>query len=150
LKAVAFTKASNLVALADDSGLEVEALGGEPGVYSARYAGVGVSDSERNAYLLAKLSGVPWEKRQARFRCVIAIADPDGNLKFCEGECPGIITFESSGEGGFGYDPIFYLPEFSKTMAELTLEEKNRVSHRGKAARKVLEYLINQFTDGVS
>lgn len=137
LKAVAFSAESQLTALADDSGLEVDALGGEPGPVSARCAGEGASDEERVEYLLARLEDVPWQKRSARFRCVIAIATPEGKVGFCSGECPGMITFEPRGEEGFGYDPIFYLPALNKTMAELTLEVKNTVSHRGEAARKV-------------
>jgi XTP/dITP diphosphohydrolase len=137
LKAVAFSAESQLTALADDSGLEVDALGGEPGPVSARCAGEGASDEERVEYLLARLEDVPWQKRSARFRCVIAIATPEGKVGFCSGECPGMITFEPRGEEGFGYDPIFYIPALNKTMAELTLEVKNTVSHRGGAARKV-------------
>jgi XTP/dITP diphosphohydrolase len=137
LKALALAAESQLVALADDSGLEVDVLGGEPGPLSARYAGEGASDKGRIDYLLARLKGVPWEKRSARFRCVIAIATPEGRLELCSGECWGLITFEPRGEEGFGYDPIFYLPRLNKTMAELSLEVKNSVSHRGEAARKV-------------
>ena len=144
LKAVAYAARSQSLVAADDSGLEVDALGGKPGPLSARYAGEGASDKERIAFLLSRLQGFPWEKRSARFRCVIAIASPSGETQLCEGECQGYITFEPRGDQGFGYDPIFYLPELGKTMAELSLEEKNQVSHRGKAARKalqVLEYL---------
>jgi XTP/dITP diphosphohydrolase len=141
LKATASAARSQLLALADDSGLEVDALGGEPGRLSARYAGEQASDRDRISHLLVKLEGVPWERRSARFRCVIAIATPEGKVEFCSGECLGIITFEPRGERGFGYDPIFYLPELGKTMAELTLEIKNRVSHRGQAARKVPQVL---------
>ncbi len=137
LKALALAAESQLVALADDSGLEVDVLGGEPGPLSARYAGEGASDKERIDYLLARLGGVPWEKRSARFRCVIAIATPEGGVGFCSGECWGLIIFEPRGEEGFGYDPVFYLPRLNKTMAELSLEVKNSVSHRGEAARKV-------------
>ena len=137
LKAVALAAEGHLVALADDSGLEVDVLGGEPGRLSARYAGEGASDKDRIDYLLARLKGVPWGKRTAQFQCVIAIATPDGRVEFCSGECQGIITLEPRGEEGFGYDPVFYLPELDKTMAELSLETKNRVSHRGRAARKV-------------
>jgi len=137
LKATTLATQSKLLALADDSGLEVDALGGEPGILSARYAGEGASDRDRIDYLLAKLDGVPREKRIACFKCVIAIAKPDGKVGFCCGECRGIITSEPRGEQGFGYDPIFYLPELGKTMAELSLEIKNEVSHRGQAARKV-------------
>ncbi len=141
LKAKAFALASNLIALADDSGLEVDALDGAPGIFSARYAGPEVSDKERNDYLLSKLAGVPWEKRQARFRCVIAIVSNDDEPVLCNGECPGMITFEAMGENGFGYDPVFWLPELGKTMAELPLEIKNEISHRGKAARQAQSYL---------
>ena len=141
LKARAGTARSKLVTLADDSGLEVDALGGEPGCLSARYAGEGASDSEKINYLLSRLEDVPWEKRSACFRCVIAIATPEGKVEFCCGECRGFITFEPRGEQGFGYDPIFSLPELDKTMAELPLATKNQVSHRGQAARKVYQVL---------
>ncbi len=141
LKATVFAGESHLVALADDSGLEVDALGGEPGRLSARYAGEGASDRERVNYLLSRLKGVPWEKRSACFRCVIAIATPDGEVEFCSGECRGFVTFEARGEYGFGYDPVFYLPQLDKTMAELPLEIKNQVSHRGQAAREVAQVL---------
>jgi len=141
LKATLLAAESQLLALADDSGLEVDALGGEPGRFSARYAGEGASDRDRVSYLLSRLKDVPWQKRSARFRCVIAIATPDGEVEFCSGECRGVITFEPRGEQGFGYDPIFYLPELDKTMAELPLEVKNQVSHRGQAARKVYQVL---------
>jgi len=141
LKATALAAESQLLSLADDSGLEVDALGGEPGRLSARYAGEGASDIERINYLLARLDGVPWEKRSARFRCVIAIAIPDGDMEFCCGECRGFITFAPRGEHGFGYDPVFYLPELDKTMAELPLALKNQVSHRGQAAGKACQVL---------
>ena len=145
LKATAYAALSRLLTLADDSGLEVDALGGEPGVRSARYAGNGASDRERIDYLLARLADVPEAKRQARFRCVIAIATPKGEVKLSEGECQGVITFAPRGEEGFGYDPVFYLPERGKTVAELTPEEKNQISHRGRAAqeaRQILERLL--------
>ena len=141
LKATVIADKSQLLTLADDSGLEVDALGGEPGPLSARYAGEGASDRDRVNYLLSRLEGVPWEKRTARFRCVIAIATPNGKAEICSGECQGFITFEPRGEHGFGYDPIFYLPELDKTMAELPLEVKNQVSHRGQAARKAHQLL---------
>ena len=141
LKATSLATESQLLALADDSGLEVDALGGEPGRLSARYAGEGASDGDRVNYLLSRLKGIPWPERSARFRCVIAIATPDGELEFCSGECRGIITFEPKGKYGFGYDPVFYLPQLDKTMAELPLEIKNQVSHRGQAARKVSQVL---------
>ena len=137
LKATALASESELVALADDSGLEVDILDGAPGRFSARYAGEGASDQDRVNYLLTKLEGIPREQRSARFRCVIAVATPEGRVELCSGECAGFITFEPRGEEGFGYDPIFYLPDLDKTMAELSLETKNQISHRGKASRQV-------------
>ena len=144
LKATVLAAQSQLLALGDDSGLEVDALGGEPGRLSARYAGQGASDKDRVNYLLSRLKGVPWQERSARFRCIIAIATPGGEVELCRGECRGFITFEPRGEQGFGYDPVFYLPELDKTMAELPLEIKNQVSHRGQAARKVYQVLERQ------
>ncbi|MFC1875355.1 XTP/dITP diphosphatase [Chloroflexota bacterium] len=142
LKATAMAAESRLISLADDSGLEVGTLNGEPGVLSARYAGENASNSDRVKYLLAQLKGVPWEERRARFRCVIAIATPEGQVKICSGECHGYITFEPRGERGFGYDPVFYLPELDRTMAELPPEIKNRVSHRGQAVRGAFSLLL--------
>ncbi len=136
LKACALAKQSGLLTLADDSGLEVNALDGAPGVMSARYAGDSASDAERVDYLLSKLKDVPKEKRTARFRCVIAIARPDGQVEFCDGECNGVIALEPCGKNGFGYDPIFCFPKYGKTMAELPMEIKNHISHRGRAAQK--------------
>ncbi len=141
LKATVLAAKSQLITLADDSGLEVDALGGEPGPLSARYAGDGASDKDRINFLLARLKDVPEEKRSARFRCVVAIATPDAEVEFCSGVCPGFITLEPRGEYGFGYDPIFYLPALGKTMAELPLEIKNQISHRGQAARKAYKVL---------
>ena len=141
LKAYALAKKSGLLTLADDSGIEVDALDGAPGVMSARYAGKNASDSERVNSLLSRLKDVPEEKRTARFYCVIAIAQPDGQVDFCDGECKGIITLEPGGKNGFGYDPIFFFPGYSKTMAELPLEIKNQISHRGRAAQKAREIL---------
>jgi len=146
LKAATLAAESQLLSLADDSGLEVDALGGEPGTLSARYAGEGASDEDRVSYLLTKLEGVPEERRTARFRCVIAIATPEGDVELCSGECEGIIAFEPRGNKGFGYDPIFYLPELKKTMAELPPEEKNRISHRGRAARKASQLLKEKYS----
>jgi XTP/dITP diphosphohydrolase len=145
LKATALARRSRLLALADDSGLEVEALGGEPGPLSARYAGEGASDKERVEYLLAKLKRVPWEKRTARFRCVLAIAEPEVEVELCSGECHGFITFEPRGKEGFGYDPVFYFPGLDKTMAELPPDIKNKVSHRGEAAREAVRYLRRKY-----
>lgn len=141
LKATTLAAESGLLAMADDSGLEVDALGGEPGHLSARYAGEGASDADRVSYLLSRMKDVPWEKRTARFRCVIAVANPGGEVAMCEGECRGIIALEPKGKHGFGYDPIFFLPEFGKTMAELPPEIKNQISHRAKAAKKVYRML---------
>ncbi len=135
LKAQAWAQASGLLTLADDSGLEVDALGGAPGIYSARYAPQPqATDADRRRYLLRNLAPHPrpW---QARFRCVIAIAEPHGPVHFAAGVCPGEIIPEERGAHGFGYDPIFLLPEQGKTMAELPPEEKNRLSHRGRAVR---------------
>jgi XTP/dITP diphosphohydrolase len=140
LKAVTYSRLSGLVTLADDSGLEVDALGGGPGIISARFAGEQASDKDRIEHLLARLKDVSWEKRTARFRCAIAVATPEGETELCDGECQGLVAFEPKGGNGFGYDPVFYLPEFGKTIAELPLETKNQVSHRGKAARKA--YII--------
>jgi XTP/dITP diphosphohydrolase len=141
LKAATLAKQSGLLSLADDSGLEVDALGGEPGSLSQRYAGESATDADRINYLLTKLKNVPDKERTAQFRCVIAIAEPDGKVELCSGECRGLITMKPRGKQGFGYDPIFYLPELGKTMAELSLEEKNRVSHRAKAAEKARDLL---------
>jgi XTP/dITP diphosphohydrolase len=146
LKAIAMARESGLLSLADDSGIEVDALGGEPGVMSARYAGENASDRERVNYLLSKMKHVPVGKRTAHFRCMIAIAKPDGQVEFCSGECDGVIIFEPRGEHGHGYDPIFYSPELGKTMAELPLDVKNQVSHRGHAAQKALLILNKIFS----
>jgi len=141
LKATAYARASGLLTLADDSGLEVDALDGEPGIRSARYAGRGASDEERYRLLLEKLQEVPWEERTARFRCVIAVAMPEGQIHTAEGACEGIIAFAPKGKHGFGYDPVFYFQEYGMTMAELPLETKNRISHRARAAQRVREIL---------
>ena len=144
-KAIAFAQASALISLADDSGLEVEALDGAPGLYSARYLpGTGATDADRRAYLLNNLRAKPrpW---LARFRAAIAVAIPHGTVQVVEGECPGEIIPQERGTGGFGYDPIFWIPELGQTMAELDMQEKNRVSHRARAilkARPILEKLL--------
>ena len=135
LKADAVMKASGLPVLADDSGLMVDALGGAPGVYSARY-GHKDSDAERIEYLLGNLKDVPAERRTARFVCVITCLWPDGREIVARGECPGRILYEKHGAGGFGYDPVFYLPEYGMTYAELPPEKKNEISHRGNALRE--------------
>jgi XTP/dITP diphosphohydrolase len=147
LKAGYYSKAAGMWALADDSGLEVDALGGEPGVHSAYFAR-GVADQPRtirdpanNAKLIAALKGVPPEKRTARFRCTLALADGDRILVTAEGHVEGNIIDEPRGAGGFGYDPHFFIPTIGKTTAELAPEEKNRISHRGKALRAMREKL---------
>jgi XTP/dITP diphosphohydrolase len=148
-KAVTFADASGLIALADDSGLEVDALGGEPGVRSARYAGDEANDSERIDYLLQKMKHIPAGKRTAAFKCVIAIAVPSGKVETCSGECRGIINFEPRGNNGFGYDPVFFIPELNQTMAEITPEMKNGISHRARAAQKayrILEQIAEKAT----
>jgi len=141
LKAIPLAAQSGLIALADDSGLYVDALDGEPGVHSARYAGEHASDGDRVAFLLKKLTGVPLEKRTAHFRCVIALATAAGEVTYARGECHGLIAVEPKGDNGFGYDPLFYLPDLGKTMAELSSEVKDRISHRGHAARLVPDLL---------
>ncbi len=147
LKARAYVKESGLLTLADDSGLEVDALGGAPGVHTARYAGENASDEDRYRLLLHNLAGVPREKRTARFRCVAAIATPGGEVYCTEGTCEGIIALAPAGTEGFGYDPVFYLPEHDCTMAELPADVKNRISHRAQAAlaaRPILLRLISR------
>ncbi len=134
-KAVFTAKVLGLPAIADDSGLEVEALGGKPGVHSARYAGANASDDENIQKLLAELDGV--EDRRAHFSCVISIAVPSGPALTYVGKCEGEITTKVSGDGGFGYDPVFFYPPLGKTFAEIPLEEKNKVSHRGLALAEV-------------
>ena len=141
LKAVGYAVDDRFLVLADDSGLEVDALGGAPGPLSARFAGKGASDRDKVNLLLSKLRRVPWEERSARFRCVIAIASERKVIGLCEGVCEGIISFEAEGSQGFGYDPVFYLPKLDKTMAQLTLKQKNKVSHRARAAQKALHVL---------
>jgi XTP/dITP diphosphohydrolase len=143
LKATILARESGLLTLADDSGLEIDALGGEPGVFSARHAGENASDADRVSFLLARLRNVPEDKRTARFHCVIAIVSPEGKVEICSGECRGVITTFPRGDNGFGYDPIFYLPELGRTMAELSAEEKNKVSHRARAAVKAKKVLLN-------
>ena len=133
-KAQGYAALSGLLTLADDSGIEVDALGGAPGVLTARYAGEDASDAERNALILRNIAGVPDERRTARFRCVIALAWPDGRTAVTEGVVEGRIAQEPRGEHGFGYDPIFFVPEFGRTMAELPEKTKNRISHRARAA----------------
>jgi len=146
LKAQTYAQASGLLTLADDSGLEVDALGGAPGVRSARYAGPGASDEDRYRKLLAVLSKVPEAQRTARFRCVVALARPDGTVSTADGTCEGQIGFEPRGEYGFGYDPVFLVDGYEgQTLAELPPDLKNEISHRARAvqaARPLLELLL--------
>ena len=141
IKARAVCKATGIPAMADDSGLAVDALNGAPGIYSARFAGEQRSDADNNAKVLQLLEGVEDNKRTARFFCVIAIVLPDGREYTVEGTCEGTILRALRGEGGFGYDPLFYVESLDKTFAELTMEEKNRISHRGHANRKAVEII---------
>ena len=140
-KALAYASQTGILSLADDSGLEVEALDGAPGLYSARYAPQpGATDADRRRYLLRQLGGHPrpWN---AIFHCTIAVATPQGEVYYSEGVCDGEIISEERGTNGFGYDPIFFIPELGKTMAELSLEEKNRISHRARAVRAAIPIL---------
>ncbi|MCY3784942.1 MAG: RdgB/HAM1 family non-canonical purine NTP pyrophosphatase [Chloroflexi bacterium] len=142
IKAVVYALACRVWSLADDSGLEVDALGGAPGVRSARYAGPGASDEARNDKLLAALADVPDARRTARFRCAVAVAAPDGSIVYTAvRSCEGRIAHAPRGGQGFGYDPLFIVGRGDRTMAELTTDEKNRVSHRGQAARAARRFV---------
>ncbi len=144
LKARAFHEATGFLSLADDSGMEVEALGGAPGVYSARYGGL-PNGEVKNRLILQQMEGVPWERRDCRYVAALAMVDESGKLHRCRGILKGKIAMEPRGQGGFGFDPIFFVPSKGRTVAEMTAEEKNRISHRGKAtrcARRVLEKLL--------
>ncbi len=132
------------LAIADDSGLVVDALQGRPGVFSSRYAGENATDRERCQKLLEEMASIPEGKRQARFMCAMAVALPRGRMEVVEGECRGRVTSAPRGKRGFGYDPIFFVPQFGKTMAELEPEEKNRISHRARALEK-LKVLLPEF-----
>ena len=140
-KAATVARYTGQFTIADDSGLEVEALGGRPGVYSSRFAGEDASDEENNAKLLKKLEGVTFNNRGARFKCVLVVAEPDGETAFVEGECKGVIINEPRGHYGFGYDPLFLVPEYNRTFSEIRPEEKNKISHRAKALQKLLKLL---------
>jgi len=145
-KALAYARASGRTSLGDDSGLEVEALGGKPGLYSHRFAPwPNATDADRRAYLLDQLRGVPHPAHlpgwPARFRCTVAIATPSGDLRYADGECSGVIISEERGDQGFGYDPVFFIPDYGKTMAELGMDVKNQISHRARAVRASLPLL---------
>lgn len=150
LKALAHARASRLWTLADDSGLEVDALNGEPGLHSARYGGSAASDVDRYRLLLRRLEGVPWIRRSARFRCVVVLAAPSGETHAAEGVCEGMIALEAKGEHGFGYDPVFYLPGHGRTMAELPGEVKNGISHRARAVEAMLPSLNQVLREAVA
>lgn len=141
IKARTVCELTGEIALADDSGLEIDYLNKEPGIYSARYMGEDTSYHIKNANLIQRLEGVPDEQRTARFVCAIAAVFPDGTVKTVRAAMEGRIGYEEKGENGFGYDPIFYLPEYGCTSAELTLEQKNEISHRGKALRAIKDEL---------
>ena len=140
LKAAVYARYTGELTLADDSGLEVDALDGAPGVYSSRFA---PTDPQRNSRLLDLMKDIPDENRTARFRCAIAVAEPDGRVRTCEGTVEGTIARACRGEQGFGYDPVFYLPDLGKHMAELTADEKNAISHRGAALREAKRLLAD-------
>ncbi len=140
-KAIEISTYLNLLTLGDDSGLEVDALDGRPGVYSARYAGEEATDEQNWRKLLTELDSVPMEQRTARFRCTLALVIPGEEPIIATGACEGMIAREPKGANGFGYDPVFYIPELNKQMAELLPEEKNQISHRAKAMQKLLELL---------
>ena len=141
IKAKEVYKRTGELVMADDSGLEVDFLNGAPGIYSSRFAGEGASDEDRNNKLLAMLKDVPFENRKARFVCAIAVVLPDGSHFTVRGTCEGYIAFEPIGTNGFGYDPLFFLPEYDKTAAQLEASKKHEISHRGKALKLMLEQL---------
>lgn len=144
-KGRALVEATGLMALADDTGLEVDALDGAPGVYSSRFAGPGATYADNVRLLLERMRGVPREERTARFRCVIALVEPTGGAVLVEGVCEGEIAEEARGGGGFGYDPVFYVPSLGKTFAEMPLVEKDRISHRGLAVARMAKLLMERF-----
>lgn len=141
IKASAYASASGMLTLADDSGLEVDALDGQPGVHTARYGGAELSPRQRYELLLRELLDVPWGRRTARFRCVVALAGPDELHGTASGDCDGIIAMVPVGSGGFGYDPVFYLPDKGMTMSQLSPDEKRLISHRGRALRAMIPLL---------
>ncbi|SDY51492.1 XTP/dITP diphosphatase [Tindallia californiensis] len=147
IKAMVVCEETNTIALADDSGLEVDALDGRPGIHSARYAGEGATDRTNKEKLLNELQGVPIEKRSGRFVCAIAVAFPNEEVLVTRGEVEGYIDFEETGENGFGYDPMFYVPEYQKTFGQLEPEIKNRISHRSKALENLKKMLTEHFKE---
>lgn len=149
IKAKSVWKITGGTVMADDSGLEVDYLNGAPGVYSARYAGEGATDEDRNRKLLDALAGVPADKRSGRFVCVIAVVFPNGSSLTVRGTCEGYIATEPAGSNGFGYDPLLYVPEIGLTIAQMEADFKNSISHRGNALRKMVEKLEQVWHDGV-
>ena len=147
LKAKGYGKLSGLLTLADDSGIEVDALGGRPGVFSARYAGLNATDEERNKMLMSELVNVPDNKRTARFRCVVALWSPKTGVSTYEGKVEGLITRSPRGNNGFGYDPIFFSEEMGKTLGQIPATRKHRISHRGKAMEKAKVDLMESLKD---
>ena len=145
LKAETYARESGLLTLADDSGLEVDALAGRPGVHTARYGGEELNARQRYEYLLSNLNGVPWEERSARFHCVVALARPQGVVATADGLLEGHIALAPSGDGGFGYDPVFHIDEQACTMAQLPADLKNRISHRGRAVTAIKPRLRDEF-----
>ena len=145
IKATAYMNESGIMSLADDSGIEVDALDGKPGIYSARYGGKSLSDEERVELLLKNMNGVPWHKRTARFKASIVIAWPDGKTILKEGVFEGYIDYKPKGVNGFGYDPIFFLPQYGMTSAQLSTEKKNKISHRSIASKKILDHLQREY-----
>lgn len=151
-KALIVARLIDKIALADDSGLEVDALGGSPGVLSSRFAGSGATDEENNEKVLTLLKGVPKEKRKARFRCIIAVAQPTGEVEAVEGTLEGEIGLRPEGKAGFGYDSLFIVPEYGKTVAQLGRDIKNRISHRAKAveeAKRILRRMGRKLIQGI-
>ncbi len=148
LKAVQYSLATRLLTLADDSGLQIDALGGEPGIYTSRYGGAGLTQPERNQLVLTKLADVPPEERTARFRCVMVLCAADGRvLQSTEGICEGRIAAEPAGDGGFGYDPIFWRDDEGMTLSQMSPAGKDAISHRGNALRAILP-VIKQLSNG--
>lgn len=146
IKARFYMRLTNCACIADDSGIEVDVLGGAPGVYSARFAGLNATDEENNAKLISEIKKCDKNESPARYKCVLAYVDTDDTAIFSEGSCEGIIKFTAKGEGGFGYDPYFYISD-NKTMAELTIQEKDKISHRGKALREMALSLKTLYTN---
>ena len=147
IKATTYAKKTGLLSLADDSGIEVDALEGRPGIFSARYGGNSLTDKDRVDLLLKEMRNISWNERKARFRSVIVVATPQGEIITGEGILEGFLTFKPLGENGFGYDPILYLPDYDKTSAQLTLSEKNRISHRSQATKKIVNILMKEYTN---